>query len=99
MFGRLLTYMLPIVLQIFIPCYFGEEMTSASERLSTSLFKSEWINESEDFKMLMKIFLENSKRPIRLSAFGVFNVTLDNFLKIINLAYSLFAVMRSVGSK
>lgn len=91
--------MLPIVLQIFIPCYFGEEMTSASERLSTSLFKSEWINESEDFKMLMKIFLENSKRPIRVSAFGVFNVTLDNFLKIINLAYSLFAVMRSVGSE
>lgn len=90
--------MMPMTLQILLPCYFGNEMMVASEKLSTSLFHSDWINKSDAFKKAMKIFMENAKRPLKLSSFGVFDLTLDNFLKVINSTYSLYAVMKNVAN-
>lgn len=88
--------MLPIVLQIYLPCYFGNEMTTASEKLSTSLYDSNWVHGSKRFRTTLLVFFENTKRPLKLSAFGVFELTLDTFLRIINSAYSLFAVLKNV---
>lgn len=85
-----------MIVQILLPCYFGNEMIIASEKLSTSLFHSDWMNESREFRMAMKIFMENAKIPIKLSAVGIFQLSLDNFLKIINSAYSLYAVLKNV---
>lgn len=98
MFGRLSSYMIPMTLQILMPCYFGSEMMLASEKMSMSLFHSDWTRESMEFKIAMKIFMENTKRPMKLSAFGVFELTMENFLKIINSAYSLFAVLKNVNA-
>lgn len=71
----------------------------ASGKLSTSLFHSNWTNESKEFKIAMWIFMENGKRSMKISAFGVFELTLENFLKIINSTCSLYAVMKSVNDQ
>jgi hypothetical protein len=46
----------------------------ASSKLSTSLFGTDWINTDEEFKSTMKVFMENAKKEIKISAFGVFHV-------------------------
>lgn len=96
-FGRLSSYMIPMTLEILMPCYFGSEMISASEKLSARLFHSNWMDKPKDFKCAMKIFMENAKKPMKLTAFGIFELTLESFLKIINSAYSLFAVLKNVN--
>jgi 7tm Odorant receptor len=68
---------------------------AASEKLSASLFHSEWMQQSKEFKVAMKIFMENSKKPIVVTAFGTFKLTLENFLKILNSAYSYFSVLKN----
>ena len=83
-----------MILQIFLPCYYGNEITVASSNLSTSLFKSKWIDADEKFKKAMKIFMENTKRPIEVLAFGLFKVNLGTFTSICNFAYSLYAVFQ-----
>ena len=86
--------MIPMVLEIFLPCYYGNELSVASSKLSTALFHSNWIQGDKKLKSLVKIFLENSKKDIKISAFGVFDVNLVTFNKIGNSAYSLFAVLK-----
>ena len=84
-----------MILQILLPCYYGNEITVASMKMSTNLFHSEWISADEKFKKAMKIFMENAKRPIEIAAFGLFKVNLKTFTSICNSAYSLYAVLQS----
>lgn len=89
---------LTMILQIYLPCYFGSQMTSASEKLSDSLFHSDWTNQSKNFKMGMKIFMENCKKPMKISTMGVFELSLENFLRVVNTSYSLFAVLKKINT-
>jgi len=85
-----------MLLQIFIPTYYGNELSVASNELSMSLFHSGWAKGSKKYKSSMRLFLENIKKPIQISAFGVFRVNLDTFNKVCNGAYSLYAVCQSM---
>jgi 7tm Odorant receptor len=97
--GRLVSFIFPPTFQILLVCYFANNLTLASEQLSQSLFHSNWIKESKKFKAAMKLFMENSKKPLKISAFGMFHINLENFLRIINSAYSLYAVLKKINSK
>jgi hypothetical protein len=90
---------MPMVLQIFLPCYFGTELSLASGKLSTALFGSEWIETDREIKSTMKIFMENAKKEIEISAFNVFHVNLPTFTTIINSGYSFYTVLKRVNSK
>lgn len=50
------------------------------------------------FKTSMKVFMEEGKNPVKISAYKVFDLSLENFTKIINFAYSLYAVLKRVNS-
>jgi hypothetical protein len=89
--------MIQIILEIFLPCFFSGELLIASSKLSSSLFHSNWMNQGKSTKQTMKIFMENSKREMKMMAFGVFELNLSNFLKVINSAFSLFAVLKSLN--
>lgn len=85
--------MLLMTAEIFLPCYYGTEVHSASENLSTSLFHSEWYTESLSFKKGMLIFMERVKRPVTITVFDVYHVNLQTFTFVCQSAYSLFAVV------
>lgn len=87
-----------MILPVFIPCYFGSELTAVSEKLSLSLFHSNWVEESREFKTAMKIFMENTKNPIQIYSFGTFKLCLENFLTIINSAYSYYTVLKTINN-
>lgn len=98
-FTRLITYAIPMIFQIFLPCYYGNEVIVASKRLSTSLFHSNWTVRDEKFTKAMKIVMENIKNPIHFSAFGLVAVNLGTFTRICNFAYSLYAVFQRVNHR
>jgi 7tm Odorant receptor len=77
-------------------CYFGNELTVTSNKLSQSLFHSEWINEGKEFKTAMKIFIENNKKPLVIKAgLRVFKVDYPTFLWIVKSAYTMYTVLKS----
>lgn len=41
---------------------------------------------------MVTIFLEFTKKPIKILAFGVFEVSVENFVAVCKSAYSLYAV-------
>jgi hypothetical protein len=92
-------FLLLISLQIFATSLYGNQITLESEKLSESLFNSIQNQQTTKFKTSMIIFMENLKKPIKVQAFEVFSIDLENFLKIINMAYSLFAVLKSLKNK
>lgn len=86
--------MIPMLFQAFLPCYYGTEITIMSEQLSSSFYQSEWLEEDRLYKSSAKIFMEFVKKPIKISSFGVFEISLGNFMRVCNSAYSLFAIFK-----
>ncbi|CAO1358439.1 unnamed protein product [Diamesa serratosioi] len=97
-FVHFISYLAAITLEIYLPCYYGNNLRIASEKLSTKLFHTNWIFESKDFKIAMKLFMENVKKPMKISALNIFDLDLDNFLKICNFAYSLYALFQNIDT-
>lgn len=92
---QLISYMVPMFYQIYLPCHFATEIYEMSKSLTTKLFHSEWYDDDDkSYRKLVEIFMEFSKNPIEIAAMGVFIVNLENFTAICNSAFSLFAVFK-----
>lgn len=90
-------YCLPIMLQIFLPCYFGNELTLASENLMTSAIHSKWFRSNQKTKKMLLVLQENVKKPMKISSFGIMSINLSTFNDISQSGYSLFAVLRRLN--
>jgi odorant receptor len=82
------------LIQIWLPCYYGNELKFASEKISMSMFHSDWSTTTKSFKTAMKIFMENNKKSTWIRAFGYIKIDLTTFISICNFAYSLYAVFK-----
>ncbi|XP_070506776.1 odorant receptor 94b-like [Chironomus tepperi] len=88
------SYMMAMVSQIFIPCYYGTELKLAYDKISDALFHSEWMYEDKETRKIISFIMEHSKEPIKIVAFGIVKIDLANFGTICNSAYSLFSVFK-----
>jgi odorant receptor len=94
--ASLMSYLTVMLLSIFTPCYYGNEVAIAAANLNSSVIKSPWLIKSKKFKSAMMIFTENTRKPTNVkTGFGVFKVDLTTFLWICNSAYSVFSVLKS----
>lgn len=92
-FLKIFSYSVSMVLQVFLPCFYGNEILVASSKISTSLFHhSKWLNGNKHYKAAVKIFLENAKKSIKIQAFSLVSIDFTTFTRICNSAYSLYAL-------
>lgn len=69
--------------EIFLPCFFGTELTSKNSELSIALYSSNWPDLSETFKKTLIIFVEYLKQPRIMMSGKIFTLTLFSFLTVI----------------
>jgi 7tm Odorant receptor len=73
--------------QIYFPCFYANEVTFKSELVLTEAYRSQWFDQDEEYKKILKIFMERIKSPIRMSALGVVDINLQTFLRVKQLVY------------
>lgn len=88
-------FVMTMLTQIFLPCYFGNEMTLKSAALTRAVYNSNWPAGSDAYRRMVLVYLEVLKKPRRLVVGNLFGLTLDSFLSVINRAYSMYAVVQS----
>jgi len=75
-----LCYSTSTLLQILVPAYIGNEIEINSAGIRSAVYHSDWINVDKEYKKLCLIAMENMKKPIKLRAYSIFQIDLDNFL-------------------
>ncbi|XP_037041521.1 odorant receptor 94b-like [Bradysia coprophila] len=83
------------IADLFMITYMGNEIMNSSNRLSYSLFESDWYNQPQSTKKNVVIFGEYLKRPKKLLVGKLYPLTLETFTKILNSAYSMFNILKS----
>lgn len=67
---------------IFQPCLIASEIEYASKAFNYDIMRCNWTEVDVKLRKVMMIFMENMKKPIKLSAFGIFDINLETFLEV-----------------
>ncbi|RZC42852.1 7tm 6 domain containing protein, partial [Asbolus verrucosus] len=96
-FHSFISYANAISVQVFMYCWFGNEIELKSTKLPYAIFESDWTSLPQEVKQEMIIFLIRTQRPLKMSAFGLFYLSLETFVRILRTAWSYFALLRQVN--
>lgn len=91
-FGALL---LASILQTLIPCYYGDELHYENEKLAFALGDCNWVDQHKQFKKDLIFFTQNAQKPMMFLAGGCIPCSLDTFVGIQKLAYSVFVMFKN----
>ncbi|EDV94687.1 GH22359 [Drosophila grimshawi] len=92
-FISMLQFLSVMVLQIFLPCYYGNEVTFYAHQLTNKVYNTNWMQCEKRTCNLLIAYMEHLKRPVKIRAGYFFEVGLPIFVKTINNAYSFFALL------
>ncbi|RZC32089.1 odorant receptor Or1 [Asbolus verrucosus] len=97
-FFTYIIYGMAIIVEIFMFCWFGNEVEIKSKNIPYATFESDWTAASLEVKKKMVFFAMRCQRPIKLSALNLFYLSLDNFKGILRSSWSYFAVLYQVNT-
>ncbi|XP_044270426.1 odorant receptor 49b-like [Tribolium madens] len=98
-FYSLLTYGMAIILQIYMYCWFGNEVQVKSNKIPYAAFQCNWVDFSPEVKKNLIFFIMRAQKPVKLSALNLFYLTLDTFMMILKTSWSYFALLHQVSSR
>lgn len=71
-----------MMVEVFVPSYFGSLTQIKSKRLSYDVFSSNWLHENQKYKMNLMILVERTLRPMHLKCGNLVELGLETFLKV-----------------
>nr|ALM26196.1 odorant receptor 8 [Athetis dissimilis] len=90
------TYMIAMMLQIMVPCWFGSKIMHMSSQLAFSIYNCDWTTASREFKSNMRLFVERTNKPLTITGGKMFCLSLSAFTSIMNSAYSFFTLLQQM---
>ncbi|XP_056637748.1 odorant receptor 42a-like [Diorhabda sublineata] len=85
-----------VLLQLMLFCYFGNEITSASEEIRSALFECDWMSGSTRFKKSIVLTMIRMQRPLYLTIGKFSPLTLSTIVAVCRGSFSYFALFKSV---
>ncbi|EDV43031.1 uncharacterized protein Dana_GF16718 [Drosophila ananassae] len=96
-FIAMLQFVSVMILQIYLPCYYGNEITIHANQLTNEVYHTNWLHCRPPIRKLLNSYMEYLKRPVNVRAGNFFAVGLPIFVKTINNAYSFLALLLNVS--
>lgn len=75
------------IFDIFLTMYFGNLIILKSDDLRTSLYQSNWTQQSMKFRRISMILLERLRNPTIILVGKLFPLSLDTFTAVISLSH------------
>lgn len=82
LFLATLQFVAVMIVQIFLPCYYGNQITVNANQLTNSVFNTNWLQYSVRTRKELICFMEFLKRPVKIRAGIFFEIGLPIFMKV-----------------
>nr|AXM05270.1 odorant receptor [Campoletis chlorideae] len=93
-FAALMLYLCCMLVQIFIYCFYGGELTLQSVDICDAVYRMDQSSLSIKTKKSLVMIMMRALRPITFSCGNVITVSLDSFNRLIKLSYSVYNVLQ-----
>ncbi|XP_046144648.1 odorant receptor 94b-like isoform X1 [Osmia bicornis bicornis] len=86
-------YTCGMLTQIFIYCWYGNEVKSKSLEVSQMAFRTDWMFFNKDIKRILSMIMRRSDVSIEFTSAHVVSMNLESFVKLLKASYSAFNVL------
>ncbi|EDW59866.1 uncharacterized protein Dvir_GJ24721 [Drosophila virilis] len=92
-------YLLLVLYELFIICYFADVVYQNSQRCGDALLRSPWQLHLRQLRSDYIIFLINSRRTFRLTAGKIYNLNVDRLRSTITTAFSFLTLLQKMDAR
>ncbi|XP_044270427.1 odorant receptor Or1-like [Tribolium madens] len=97
-FYSFICYGSAITTEMFIYCWFGNEIEIKSNNIPYAAFECDWVGAPLEVQKNLIIFTIRTQRPMQVSALNLFYLSLETFKTILRTSWSYFTVLNQVHS-
>ncbi|XP_073967424.1 odorant receptor 4-like [Choristoneura fumiferana] len=97
--GNFLCFLVMCLLQIYLICYYGDNVSRASVEISNAVYNSQWYNLNAKSAKDLRMVLMRSQKPCKLTAYTYTEINLTTFTRILSTSWSYFALLQSVYNR
>ncbi|KAM3967135.1 uncharacterized protein ACR2FA_011989 [Aphomia sociella] len=94
-FVSMIMYIICILIEIFLYCFYGNEITYESEMLTAAVYDMNWLFLSGKHRRTLIIFMERIKRSIRPVAGFILPLSNSTFVSVVRSSYSFYAFLKN----
>ncbi|XP_025266018.1 uncharacterized protein LOC105249981 [Camponotus floridanus] len=92
-------YMSSMLTQIFLYCWYGNEVKLKSMQLTNNLFEIEWFMLREDVKKDLLTITRCGTVPIEFTSAYIFPMNLDSFVGLLKMSYSTYNILQQMRNE
>ncbi|XP_034667940.1 odorant receptor 33b-like [Drosophila subobscura] len=89
-------YFVAMLVELFPSCYYGTLVSMELDRLTDSIFSSNWVGMERGYCRTLLIFMQLTLAKVEIRAGGMIGISLNAFFATIRMAYSFFTVAISL---
>ncbi|XP_068081897.1 odorant receptor 49b-like [Anabrus simplex] len=83
--------------ELFMFCWFCEQLSSEGVAVQQAAYDSEWYNASLRYRHLVRFLIQRAQRPPEITAGKFFALSLERFKQVVQVSYSYFTVLMRNG--
>ncbi|XP_036140063.1 odorant receptor 2a-like [Monomorium pharaonis] len=90
----LILYTFCMLIEIFIYCWFGNEVKLKSLQVIDRVFEMDWTELNNSFKKAFLMMTNRATIPIEFSSAYIFSMNLESFVGVLRLSYSAYTLLQ-----
>ncbi|KAK5647660.1 hypothetical protein RI129_002552 [Pyrocoelia pectoralis] len=92
-FIMLLNYIIILMIQLFMYCWYGNEIMLKSVEIGDACYKIDWYHRDKSVGQFLFIIMERSKRPLTVTTVKLSTLSLTAFKSLLQWSYSCLALL------
>uniref|UniRef100_A0A0K8TU89 Odorant receptor n=1 Tax=Epiphyas postvittana TaxID=65032 RepID=A0A0K8TU89_EPIPO len=96
-FLSMILYMIYILSELFLFCFYGNEVAYESEIIMESAYGMDWTELPVKYRRFLIIFMERIKYPIKPKAGKIVPLSINTFIQIVKSSYTFFTFLNKAG--
>ncbi|XP_072753280.1 odorant receptor Or1-like [Anoplolepis gracilipes] len=93
---RLAMFMCCMLTQIFVFCWYGNEVKLKSRQFVDNIFQIQWLEMDENLKKSLIIIMKRTAMPIEITSAYTISMNLDSFMGILKTSYSAYNLLQKM---
>ncbi|XP_070506820.1 putative odorant receptor 92a [Chironomus tepperi] len=85
-----------LIVQIFVQCFFAQQLIDSTAAISTSVYNTEWYSGSVKLRRFILLIIYRSQKPQTIKAWKFFDLSMATFYWIVTKAHSYYSVLKAV---
>ncbi|KAL6422681.1 hypothetical protein ACFW04_010725 [Cataglyphis niger] len=92
----LVLYTICMLTEIFIYCWFGNEVKLKSLQLTDRIFEINWSKLNNSFKKTLLMIMNRATIPIEFTSAYLFSMNLESFVGLLRTSYSVYTLLQQL---